>query len=1736
MRKEDIISKGKYSYSQPENLISVKNYLFVRNEDGKKAVLLRMSNDRNEACARFGFALYQIDAKGKVIGEERFDSTESVSYKPSSHFAFDRQIIVSEKCTNFKIKLLYATYGEYSYKLENNEVTVDFTEKVAVAAVGGRAPERKIKPRKITHRALELPWIYAVLAFFVLAAMLFIVGLQLNNFKENEYEFTLEGVEYEFIDKEENEVVIVGCTEKYENVLIPSEIEGCKVIGIEDGAFKGDNVIKRVRIEGVDIGDEAFEGCENLEEVYLVGVDDIGERAFFECESLKTVSSSGLKRVDDEAFAGCSRLEKVEITGDEKKQTVLKMGELVFADCSRLEKVSIDQVIRYSDDKDIFDGSYAIEELHLGSFCYTIPSIDGYVAGESSVMALFGYPVNTSKVALKTLSIDNIDKIGNEFCSGLENLTTVSINNSVISSIGNEAFMDCESLKNVVLKGSVESIGKYAFANSGIESFDASDTVKIGEGAFTGCKSLKDVMIDTDSPLEEIGSEAFKGCSSLDSVVCPISLVMIGDHAFASSGIKSLSLSENVYVIGDSILEGCKQIETMTIPYLPDNGMSYFFGEGKEGYFGTVSSVPESLSFIKIWECTEISEGAFKNLKGLKKVEFPDGLLSVGAYAFDGCLALEEFEIPATVVSIGDYAFRNSGLLSAHLPETVESIGLGAYEGCEHLTAITIPFLGQAKDSENRHFGYIFGAELVTDEDKIPLSLATVTLTDDITEIEPYAFYDCVGVVRFNLPAGIKSIGNYAFAGCEKLASVNLSDVITLGKYAFANTAITSVTLPEHITVIPEGLFSESKSLKEVVLPDKLTRISEGAFFGCTSLEYLTLPEALTTVEKNAFANSGLKKLTLSENVSTIGLGALAGCSSLTELSVYFNEEYSALGYLFGGLGITVPESLRTVTVGGATVLTSGAFNSCAYLEEIYLLDGVVSVEAYAFKDCKNLRYVEFPETLSDLHPKAFDGSYKLMEVYCPNAYMQEAIQAACEHILSLGTTEKAPTVTTTDGYKFAQYADGWYLVGYPVASVISVPSSFEYGTEKISAFAIPNNLFRDNSSIKTVILPASVTSIGTRAFYNCRSLESVEINEKSTITEIRNETFGASSSLKSVKFPNTVKAIGSYAFVGCSNLKTVSSSTSLETIGEGAFQSCSSLEKIELYSRVSSIGTNAFYKCSKLYDVYNYSTLELTAGDTSNGYAARYAVKVHSSSSSNASKEVEISGIGVFRNAGTEWLLVKYNGTGERLELKSFKNGSVTVSSYRIAENAFSGNTTLKEIVVGAQVKQIQAGAFSKCTSLAKVDLSSSSIKEIDSETFVGCTELRTVSLPSSVKKIGDRAFAECVRLHSVGMPAYLETIGKGAFYGCQRLVSIEISERVSSIGDDAFADCSMLYEVIDLSTKLDIILGDASFGKVALNAKYVPTYKYDECDKIYQNGCYLIKLGDEWLFYAIDYDFDKTYLELPEGDGADIVLGSNSFYGAKFTGLVLPKTVKTVDKDAFVGVSGFTTLYYKGTKDEYSTVSGSGFLPSERYYYGICVHDWDQWTYKNGAPSIDMCETVTETLAPTCFASGYEITTCPCEGCDYRTEVYIDQLEHEFVDSICTHCKKEQIFLDYTNAQSYVSSGLIALDQFAPDEGGDRFVSENKTNSSTSTFTVNAQGEFMIITFTYGVSSEKGADKLAIKLNGERLATVSGEEKDEMTLTLEAGDVLVFEYSKDFANSEGEDIAYVQNIEIIK
>ena len=129
---------------------------------------------------------------------------------------------------------------------------------------------------------------------------------------------------------------------------------------------------------------------------------------------------------------------------------------------------------------------------------------------------------------------------------------------------------------------------------------------------------------------------------------------------------------------------------------------------------------------------------------------------------------------------------------------------------------------------------------------------------------------------------------------------------------------------------------------------------------------------------------------------------------------------------------------------------------------------------------------------------------------------------------------------------------------------------------------------FRDCDSLKSVIIPSSVTEIREYAFDGCSSL--INVNIPSSVTEIGCGAFGGCSSLTSVNIPSSVTSIGTRAFWCCWFLASVKIPSSVTEIGCGAFSGCHSLTSVNIPSSVTSIGKYAFFYCSGLKSIYVYA------------------------------------------------------------------------------------------------------------------------------------------------------------------------------------------------------------------------------------------------------------------------------------------------------------------------------------------------------------------------------------------------------------------------------------------------------------------------------------------------------------------------------------------------------------------
>ena len=211
-----------------------------------------------------------------------------------------------------------------------------------------------------------------------------------------------------------------------------------------------------------------------------------------------------------------------------------------------------------------------------------------------------------------------------------------------------------------------------------------------------------------------------------------------------------------------------------------------------------------------------------------------------------------------------------------------------------------------------------------------------------ISNLLDSTFNGCSSLTEIALPAGVTSIGQYAFFNCKLLARVlNLE-----------NTKVTKIR---------DGVFKGCAALAEVSLPASLTSIGNYAFEGCSSLTEIALPAGVTSIGGSAFKGCTLLAgITLPDTQTSIGESTFNGCSSLTEIAL--PAGVTSIGnYAFNGCKLLARvlnlENTKVTKIG------DGAFSGCSSLTEITLPAGVTSIRQYAFNGCKSLQYIRIEAT-----------------------------------------------------------------------------------------------------------------------------------------------------------------------------------------------------------------------------------------------------------------------------------------------------------------------------------------------------------------------------------------------------------------------------------------------------------------------------------------------------------------------------------------------------------------------------------------------------------------------------------------------------------------------------------------------------------------------------------------------------------------------------------------------------
>ncbi len=1406
MQGYNIIAKGEYTQAKSVLPVNVSNYVLME-EKGARFLMLKFANDREERVSRLCFTLIQQNEMRRTISttEMVFDKVDGA---PSADFVLNEKIALLSGCEHFTVEMTSVDYGNYHYAVENGELSIEYVKPVAknVRETARLKAGLRGKKTRITTKRFKAPVAIGVFALISLGLVAAGTVIQLEQFKKTEVEFKYEDIEYRFVDgvnTEDGDIIVTGYKGNAKELIIPDMLEAHEVVAVESGAFSGNAKISRVTFESeIVVGERAFEGCTALKTVNFDKVVSVGEYAFYNT-GITEVSSSVLTQVGEGAFANCPSLATVTLNPEE----ALVLGGYTFKDCPALAQVRMETFVDYQGGQ-IFDGCLGIASMYLQSFNY-----DGYGSRESYVLEdLFG------RIGVVSLEIDSLATMPAGFAEGLS-IEGFRANNLPQNDIPDRAFMDCATLKTLYLPNHITSVGEHAFSGTSLKSYDVSTLTSIGdyafsgsglvalaldntsenftlgEGVFSDCKSLKTVSISypfksvyeglfkgcsalqsvefaqTAQPLT-IESEAFYGCSSLTDILIPASVVTIESEAFyGCRALSSITVPNTVMNMGAGVFSGCTGLQTLSIPFTGDGaGDSTRLGHIFSTRTTNNSAVPSSLKEVILTGNRPVSSRAFLDMESLERIEMAGEISAIEQEAFSSCTSLKEIVFSKTLTQIDDYAFQGcTALERVDVPNGVTAMGPCVFWNCSSLKEMRLPFVGNGSATRT-NLGYIFNGATVNDLEEIPQTLTKITLTGSDN-------------------ASRYVLGSSAFAECKYLQSV----VIEGG-----------------VTRIGSSAFSGCDSLKEVLLPSTLQTVESEAFYGCNKLRTLHFAEGLQTIGRQAFFECyRLQNITLPSTLVSLSDTAFESCYNLYEiqnlsqislsidglLNVYVEEEdkmptVTADGFTFSLAGkgtaseswyltsypekteMVLPESFE---VKGAEVnryrIPKGLFYYEQGIVSVTMPKAVQSVGAMAFGVCANLQWVDLQATaVTEIPDSCFASCVSLIKVEVPSGLERIGDSAFnyCEGLQAI----RLPAMMQTIG-EYAFYGcKELYIVSNDSALPI-VKGSTDYGYVAQYALVVDRHsewmqriiendvqYVRDGDLWYVVDIPSEMTELKLADF----TRNGVLASNFCLLPAAFERTDGSELALTSLQ----TKISGSlyvpaYALMGAKSLSTLSLGCDNLIVEDYSFANNFYLQSVTINATGDCCVTATTFA-----NDYSLSTLSITAYNCD---IKDYAFRSHS----------------------------------------SLQSLTVNATNYTVGEEAFYNCYNLSEVTLqkGTRVANIGVKAFAYCQSLQTLSLAG--VQEIKEETFANCSNLQSVSLPTTLKTIGanafrgiyareltipkgvtaigDYAFAENGSLISISLPSTLKTIGNYAFYNDYSLQQLTVSSGVTTIGEYAFA-----------------------------------------------------------------------------------------------------------------------------------------------------------------------------------------------------------------------------------------------------------------------------------------------------------------------------------------------------------
>ena len=413
-----------------------------------------------------------------------------------------------------------------------------------------------------------------------------------------------------------------------------------------------------------------------------------------------------------------------------------------------------------------------------------------------------------------------------------------------------------------------------------------------------------------------------------------------------------------------------------------------------------------------------------------------------------------------------------------------------------------------------------------------------------------------------NIPPGVKTIGAEAFCG---------------------NSTLESVTIPEGVTTIGYAAFKDCSALKTVKIPDSVTKIEDSAFWGCSSLSYVSIGKGLYDLGSGTFSDcDSLMNIALDKgNINYVCSDSGIFSADKTVMYQYFagsrNMTYTIPStvseikrYSFWGC-----DNLKELIVPGMPEIGDYAVASCDSLENLVFQTPTTKLNMGAAKDCKNLKQVTLPLSLSNIHETAFDGCPDTLYFNCPDMSSAAAYASEKGYVCGDFNTYDSSLLVNVPEEKTSDNGTGTLLTsdeGSPDDGSSDLTAGNDYDSSENGLYTFTNDDVDGEllGSSEIVSDRAYVIMSSDMEVADGSKLPAVDPNETADYSHYLDQT------LTSYSIPSGITEIGAFAFAR-TRLTEISIPDGVTEIGKGAFYHCDSLSNVSIPNSVKKVGEKAF-------------------------------------------------------------------------------------------------------------------------------------------------------------------------------------------------------------------------------------------------------------------------------------------------------------------------------------------------------------------------------------------------------------------------------------------------------------------------------------------------------------------------------------------------------------------------------